>query len=356
MSMKNGHPDLSSARIFIVDDELTNIKLLDKTLSINGYTNIVPLQDPREVITRYTEQRPDLILLDLNMPYLSGFDVLDRLKELNDPLLPPVLVLTAQKGREFLLEALKKGARDYLTKPFDITELAARVRNMLEVHNAHKIVHEQKDTLDEMVRERTNELLQTRLQVVQKLGRAAEYRDNETGQHIMRVSHMAVLLAENFGWCEADSETLLHATPMHDIGKIGIPDKILLKPGKLDLDEWTIMKTHTTIGAHILDGDDSDLLRLGREIALTHHEKWDGTGYPSGLREEEIPLSGRIAALVDVFDALTSDRPYKKAWKIDDALALLRENRGSHFDPDLVDLFNKHLPEILRIQHEFLET
>jgi putative two-component system response regulator len=195
-----------------------------------------------------------------------------RLKELNDPLLPPVLVLTAQKGRDFLLEALKKGARDYLTKPFDITELAARVRNMLEVHNAHKIVHEQKDTLDEMVHERTNELLQTRLQVVQKLGRAAEYRDNETGQHIMRVSHMAVLLAANLSgsssWNESDCETLLHATPMHDIGKIGIPDSILLKPGKLGPEEWTIMKTHTTIGAHILDGDDSDLLRLGKEIAL----------------------------------------------------------------------------------------
>jgi putative two-component system response regulator len=344
-----------TARILIVDDEPVNLKLLDKMLSAQGYSNLVLVQDPRQVAEIYGQQRTDLILLDINMPHLDGFGVMEQLKALDDPLLPPVVILTAQHGQEFLLRALNAGARDFITKPFDRNELLARVRNMLDAQLAHRLVFEQKDVLDEMVHIRTEELCRTRLQVVQRLGRAAEYRDNETGNHILRMSHISALLAKSIGWNETDCELILHASPMHDIGKIGIPDHILLKPGKFEPDEWEIMKTHAVIGAHILDGDDSDLMQCASEIALTHHEKWDGSGYPQGLSGEAIPLAGRIAALADVFDALTSARPYKKAWTVEAAVDLINANSGTHFDPGLVTVLSEQLPEILNIRERFSE-
>ncbi len=344
-----------TARILIVDDEPVNLKLLDKMLSAQGYSNLVLIQDPRQVIDIYQQQPTDLILLDINMPHLDGFAVLEQLKALDAPLLPPVVILTAQHGQDFLLRALNAGARDFVTKPFDRNELLARVRNMLDAHLAHRLVYDQKDVLDEMVKIRTEELCRTRLQVVQRLGRAAEFRDNETGNHILRMSHISALLAKSIGWNEADCELMLHASPMHDIGKIGIPDHILLKPGKFEPGEWEIMKTHAVIGAKILEGDDSDLMKCAREIAVTHHEKWNGTGYPYGLSGEAIPLSGRIAALADVFDALTSVRPYKKAWTVEDAIGLIKDNSGTQFDPNLVQVFLEQLPKILKICQEFSE-
>lgn len=344
-----------AARILIVDDEPVNLKLLDKMLSAQGYNNLVLIQDPRQVLEIYKQQRTDLILLDINMPHLDGFGVMEQLKALDDPLFPPLVILTAQHGQDFLLRALNAGARDFITKPFDRNELLARVRNMLDAQLAHRLVYEQKDVLDEMVQVRTDELRRTRLQVVQRLGRAAEYRDNETGNHILRMSHISALLAKAIGWNKADCELILHASPMHDIGKIGIPDHILLKPGKFEPEEWEIMKTHALIGANILEGDDSDLLRCAAEIALTHHEKWDGSGYPYGLSGEAIPLTGRIAALADVFDALTSVRPYKKAWTVDSAIDLIKDSSGIHFDPDLVSVFLEQLPEILNIRERFSE-
>lgn len=346
---------IESARILIVDDEEVNLKLLERTLTGQGYRNLVLIKDPTTVVDQYRRARCDLILLDINMPKLDGFGVLERLRELNDPLLPPVIVLTAQHGREFLLRALQSGARDFITKPFDFSELLARVRNMLEAHLAHRLLHSHNEVLDEMVRTRTADLRRTRLQVVQRLGRAAEFRDNETGNHILRMSHISVLLGRALGWNEEDCELLLHASPMHDIGKIGIPDHILLKPGKLTAEEWEIMKTHVTIGARILEGDDSDLLRCARAIALSHHEKWDGSGYPYGLVAEEIPQVGRIVALADVFDALTSERPYKPAWTIDAAVTFIEDNRGRHFEPRLVDLFLDRMPEILAIRERYSE-
>lgn len=343
------------ARILIIDDEPVNLKLLDKMLSAQGYSNLVLVQDPRQVLEVYRQQRTDLILLDINMPHLDGFEVMAQLKALDDALFPPVVILTAQHGRDFLLRALNVGARDFISKPFDRNELLARVRNMLDAQLAHRLLYDQKDVLDEMVRVRTDELHRTRLQVVQRLGRAAEYRDNETGNHILRMSHISALLAKSIGWNKADCELILHASPMHDIGKIGIPDHILLKPGKFEPEEWETMKTHALIGANILEGDDSDLMKSAREIALTHHEKWDGSGYPYGLSGEAIPLAGRIAALADVFDALTSVRPYKKAWTVEAAVGLIKENRGIHFDPYLVDVFLEQLTEILNICKFFSE-
>ncbi len=343
------------ARILIVDDETVNLKLLDRMLSAQGYSNLVLVQDSRQVLEIYRQARTDLILLDINMPHLDGFEVMEQLKALNDPLFPPVVILTAQHGQDFLLRALNSGARDFITKPFYCNELLARVRNMLDAQLMHRMLHDQKAVLDEMVQTRTAELRRTRLQVVQQLGRAAEYRDNETGNHILRMSHISALLAKSIGWNEADCELMLHASPMHDIGKIGIPDHILLKPDKLEPEEWEIMKSHAVIGANILEGDDSDLMKCAGEIALTHHEKWDGSGYPYGLSGEAIPLTGRIAALADVFDALTSARPYKKAWTLEAAVDLIKENRGIHFDPELVAVFLEQLPEILKIRDQFSE-
>jgi len=345
----------STERILIVDDEPANLKLLGKILLSQGYQDMVLVDDPREVIGRYRTARPDIILLDINMPYLDGYQVMEQLKALNDPLLPPIVILTAQHGKDYLLRALAAGARDFITKPFDRNELLMRVRNLLDAQLAHRLVHDQKAVLEGMVRARTEELRRTRLQVVQRLGMAAEYRDEETGSHILRMSHSCALLARAIGWSEADCDLILNASPMHDIGKIGIPDAVLLKPGKFEPHEWEIMKTHVTIGGKLLEGDDSDLMRMAREIALSHHEKWDGNGYPDGLVGEAIPQAGRIAALADVFDALTSERPYKKAWTVEAALDLVKENSGKHFDPALVEVFLQELPGILQIRERFAE-
>ncbi|WP_235818887.1 HD-GYP domain-containing protein [Vreelandella massiliensis] len=344
---------IKAGGILVVDDEPANLKLMDRMLRAQGYLNLQLIADPREVVARYQEEGAALILLDINMPYLDGFAVLEQLQALDDPLLPPVIMLTAQSDREFLLRALSLGARDYITKPFDRAELMMRVRNQLEAHLGKRLLHEQNAVLEEMVRLRTEEVSHTRLQVVRRLGLAAEYRDEETGEHILRMSQCCALIARELGWTDAECELILLASPMHDIGKIGIPDRILLKPGKFEPDEWEIMKTHVTIGARMLEGDDSDLLRLARDIALTHHEKWDGSGYPHGTAGEAIPLSGRIAAISDVFDALTSPRPYKRAWSVDEALTLIEENRGKHFDPAVVDAFFKVLPEVLKVREHY---
>jgi putative two-component system response regulator len=346
---------LTQTRIFVVDDEPANLKLLDKMLAGQGYLPPVLIQDPREVLPRYQEQRPDLILLDINMPHLDGYQVMTQLQALGDPLLPPIVILTAQHGREHLLRALASGARDYLGKPFDRAELLMRVSNLLEAQLAHRLLHDQKDVLEEMVRQRTEALNQTRLQVVQRLGRAAEYRDNETGLHIIRMSKYSALLAKGLGWSTTNCELMLHASPMHDVGKIGIPDAILLKPGKFEPEEWEIMKGHAVIGADILSNGDSDLMELARTIALSHHEKWDGSGYPGALAGEAIPQAGRIVAVADVFDALCSERPYKKAWPQDKALDYMREQAGRHFDPAVVECFFAHLPDVLDIQQRYAE-
>lgn len=348
---------LEQARIFVVDDEPANLKLLGKLLANQGSGSgqLVLIQDPREVLDRYREARPDLILLDINMPHLDGYQVMEQLKALGDPLLPPIIILTAQHDHDHLLKALNAGARDVIGKPFDRTELLMRVRNLLDAQLAHRMVHDQKAMLEDMIRTRTEALNQTRLQIVQRLGRAAEYRDNETGLHVIRMSQYSALLAKSLGWSEDDCELMLHASTMHDVGKIGIPDAILLKPGKLEAHEWEIMQTHASIGADILDGSDSDLLCLARVIAGSHHEKWDGSGYPGGLAGAAIPKPGRIVAVADVFDALTSVRPYKKAWPVEEAAAFIRDNAGTHFDPEVVAHFLQRQPEILAIHDRYME-
>lgn len=344
---------LDAAGILIVDDEPVNVRLLEQMLALDGYRNVLGITDPRETLTRVAEQGTDLLLLDLNMPHLDGFQVLQQLRALAMP--PAVLVLTAQSDTPVKLRALRSGARDFLTKPIDMAELLARVRNLLEVQRYQVYLRRQNAVLEEKVRERTRELHDTRLEIIHRLGRAAEYRDNETGLHIIRMSRYSQLLGQLTGMDESETELLLHASPMHDIGKIGIPDRILLKPGKLDAEEWAIMQTHARIGADLLDGHPAPLLQMARDIALTHHEKWDGSGYPDGRQGEAIPLVGRIVAVADVFDALTSARPYKPAWPLDRALAYLSEQRGRHFDPRLVDLFLGNLDAFLAIRARYAE-
>ncbi len=347
--------EIKNANILVVDDEAINIKLLDRILSMKGYSNVVCTQNPKDVLTLYKKYNSDLILLDIDMPELDGFGVMAELNKLNNTYLPPILVLTAQYAQSFRQRALDSGARDYVTKPFYADELLSRVRNLLEVQMAHKYMRHQNDILEQKIQIRTKAIHETRLQVVRRLGRAAEFRDNETGLHIIRMSKIAVVIAKAAGMNELQCDLLLNAAPMHDIGKIGISDKILLKPGKFEPDEWEIMQTHAQIGAEILSGDDSDLMRMAHEIALTHHEKWNGEGYPNKLKSTEIPFVGRVTAIADVFDALTSERPYKTAWPVDDAVHYIKENSASHFDPELVDLFVKNLPEIINIKEKYAE-
>jgi len=345
---------LLTARILIVDDQPVNVKLLEKILDSAGYSNVVSTTDSRVAASLFQQSPTDLVLLDLNMPHKNGFEVLAEIKALEKDY-PPVIVLTALKDLDSRVQALESGARDYISKPFDRVELLSRMHNMLEVRLLHKAVQNQNLMLEKKVQERTQELEETRMEIIRRLGRAAEYRDNETGLHIIRMSKFSQLLGLAAGMTEEEAEMLLNASPMHDIGKIGIPDAILLKPGKLDADEWETMKSHSAIGAKILSGHHSTLMEMAREIALSHHEKWDGSGYPKGLSGEDIPLSGRIIALADVFDALTSERPYKKAWSIEESIDYIKENSGKHFDPTLADLFLANMDKIIEIRDRYAE-
>ena len=345
---------IKEAKILIVDDQPANVTLIEKMLDIDGYLNVISTTDPTQVENLYLEQNSDLVLLDLNMPVMDGYQVLSKIREV-DPDYPPIIVLTAQSDRESRIKALDLGARDFLAKPFDRVELMTRIRNMLEVRIMTKAMKNQNLVLDRMVKERTQELNDTRLEVIRRLGRAAEYRDDITGFHIIRMSRYSQLLGLAAGMDEAEAEALLNASPMHDIGKIGIPDNVLMKPGKLDPEEWEIMKTHVDIGVEILSGASSMLMDMAAEIAQNHHEKWDGSGYPQALAGEDIPLSGRVVAVADVFDALTTERPYKKAWPVEKAVEFLKEQKGQHFEPRLIDLFLEILPDILVIREQYAE-
>jgi putative two-component system response regulator len=347
------HNEIKAAPIFVVDDEPVNLKLIERILKNEGFSNIFSIQDPKEVATQYLQHRPDLILLDINMPGLDGFGVLDSLKQQSPDSLPPIVFLTAQSAAEFRVKAFESGVLDFISKPFNRLELISRAKNLLALEHAHQELTRKKNTLEDIVNIRTEELRKTQLQVVQKLGRAAEYRDNETGGHILRMSNISALLAESLGFPDDYVQNLLHASPMHDVGKIAIPDKILLKPGKFTPEEWEIMKTHTTMGHDILYSEDSRLLTMASEIALSHHEKWNGTGYPHGLAGEDIPVSCRIVAVADVFDALVSQRPYKKAWPLTEARDFMNAQTSIHFDPQVMDIFNRRLDDIVSIRETF---
>ncbi len=342
-----------NSKVLIVDDQAANVELLEMMLEIAGYKNVFSTTDPRTVLALYKEHFFDLILLDVRMPHLDGFKVMEMLEEAAGDDYLPILVLTAQKDRDTRLRALERGAKDYITKPFDSAEVLTRIENMLQVKLLYNERQRQNEQLEDRVRERTTQLKETQLDIVRRLGRAGEYRDNETGMHVIRMSKYCQLLGAAAGYETHFCELLLYASPMHDVGKIGIPDRILLKPGKLTSDELDIMRHHTTIGADILGEHESEVMSLARDIALSHHEKWDGTGYPQGLAGEDIPVAGRICALADVFDALTSPRVYKTAWTIRDTLNFINESSGTHFDPTLVWHFNEIIDDVARIRSEY---
>src|SRR3990170_1629849 len=329
-----------NARILIVDDQEANIHLLEGILGRAGYAELRGVTDPRDVTLLYAEFQPDLVLLDLHMPHLDGYAVMEKLRLLipADAYLP-ILVLTADVAADARQRALSSGAKDFLTKPFDATEVLLRVRNLLETRFLHRQLWDHNQTLEGRVRQRTWQLEEARLEILERLALAAEFRDDDTGQHTQRVGKNATLLARVLGLPDARVELIGRAAPLHDVGKIGIPDHILLKPGALTADEFEVMKTHTTIGARILGGSRSPLLQMAEEIALTHHERWDDAGYPRGLSGDEIPIEGRIVAVADAFDAMTHDRPYRKARPDHEAWEILRRGAESQWDRRMVEAF-----------------
>lgn len=342
--------ELETARILIVDDTPATARLLERMLQRGGFEHVKSTTNPLDVEALYDAFAPDLILLDLHMPELDGFGVMQRLAQRGDGTVDvPIIMLTADATTEAKQRALAGGANDFLLKPLDHVEVLLRIRNLLETRMLHLQLREHNRTLEQRVRARTRALDAARLEVLHRLGRAAEYRDDETGQHTRRVGHLAGLLAEHLELPADDVERIRQAAPLHDLGKIGISDTILLKPGPLTDEELQTMRTHTAIGAGILAGSGIPLLTLARDIARRHHERWDGTGYPDGLAGDEIPLAARIVAVADVFDALSHDRPYRAAWAIDDVIAYMRSESGRHFDPDVIRAFERVEPQARRV-------
>lgn len=336
------------ARILVVDDSIDVINLLGEILS--PLYQVQVSTKPQDVCkTANSENPPDLIILDKLMPVIDGFEVCRQLKSHYKTENIPVIFITGSGDIDSETMSFKMGAADYITKPINPPVVLARVK-------AHLALYNQQLHLEEMVVERTRELLDTRLQIIQRLSRAAEFKDNDTGMHVMRMSRVSQLLGLKSGLSESESELLLNAAPMHDVGKIGIPDRILLKPGKFDTEEWNFMKQHVEFGAEIIGEHDSGILQMARIIALTHHEKWNGSGYPKGLSEDSIPMVSRIVAIADVFDALISARPYKEPWSLDKALRYIEEQKGEHFEPILVDNFLNIIPEILEINEQYSDV
>ncbi len=339
--MTDAEHSLKQLPILAVDDQESNLALLRRVLGHAGYAHVHTTTAASRAAQMFAEVRPRLVLLDLHMPHMDGFELMARLGAVaGERGGIPFLVLTADATEDTKRRALSVGARDFLTKPLDHVELLLRVRNLLQVQDLQDRLIEQNANLEHQVAERTRDLEQARLEVLGRLALAGEYRDDGTQEHAWRIGRTCALLAHRLGLPSEDVALIRRAATLHDIGKIGIPDSILLKPGSLTREEFEQIKTHTTIGAEILSGSRSPLLVMAEIIALSHHERWDGSGYPHALAEEGIPLSGRIVAVADVFDALTHERPYKTAWPVPEAVAEVLRQAGRQFDPDVVEVFS----------------
>ena len=338
--LTNGRAEaLMQLTILVVDDQSMQVKLLRKLLASAGYEHVETTTDPKRVPELCARLQPDLLLLDLHMPELDGFEVMERLRPAIGAGGLPILVLSGDVSVVARRRALEQGARDFINKPLDRAEVLARVRNVLEVRYLQLQLERQNQTLKQRVADRTRELERARRELLARLALVAEYRDYATGEHTRRVGNTAALLARELELPEDDVETIREAAALHDIGKLGVSDTILLKPGPLDAGERRQMSRHVHFGAEILGHSQSPVLRVAEEIALSHHERWDGTGYPAGRSADEIPITGRITAIADVFDALTHERPYKAASPLSDAVAEIKSQAGRHFDPRAVEAF-----------------
>lgn len=336
------------SKIMIIDAQVSNVLQLEGLLQEEGYTNFVSVSDSREALASFLGFKPDLVLVDLQMPHLDGYAVMQQLrKNISPDTFLPILVLTTNITPEAKRRALLEGATDFLSKPLDPAEATLRIRNLIQTRLLYLQLQDQNKMLDQKVRKRTQQLEQAQIEILERLATAAEYRDDDTGEHTQRVGKMVAQIAAGLGLPNEQVEQMRFAAPLHDIGKIGIPETILLKPEKLTPKEWEVIKSHTTIGAKILSGSQSPLLQMAEEIARTHHEHWDGNGY-FGMKGDEIPLAGRIVTVVDVLDTLINNRPYKKAWPIKKALDEIVRQRGKQFDPQVVDVLLRIIPENLK--------
>lgn len=365
------------SKLMVVDDEPTNVKIVRRLLELEGFSQFVTTTDGRKAMALIRDERPDCVLLDLMMPFVTGLDVLDEMRQ--DPTTAhiPAIILTAVTDHKVRCEALKRGATDFLNKPVDPAELAPRVVNVLTVKAYQDQLLRYNQNLESAVRERTRQLEQAYREIGLVLARAAEYRDNDTGLHVVRVGRYARLIGEELGIVGDEADLLERAAQLHDVGKIGIPDAILLKPGRLTDEEFDLMKRHCSFGDRILQpySDDENssngeghedfrnitngatpLLVLAHRIAMSHHEHWDGTGYPTGLKGESIPLEGRITAVADVFDALSSKRCYKDSFPIDECFETMAEKRGNHFDPQVLDAFLSRRDDVIDVLMRFADA
>lgn len=340
-------------KILIVDDEEINIILLEELVKQAGYTDCTSFYNPLKALEYLEENSCDVLIVDFNMPEMDGVELLQKAKGLHPDMLS--IMITASSDESVMISALEAGVNEFLRKPISGTVFQLRLKNISQLKDSFNITHEFNKTLQKRVDDTTSALRQSEYEALEVLSKSAEYKDPETASHIARVSHYAKLIAQKIGLSEEEQKILYFAAPLHDIGKIGIEDSILLKPGKLTSEEFDAMKNHSQIGATILENRTNVYLKAGQIIALTHHEKFNGKGYPKGLKGEEIPLYGRIVAIADVFDALTSSRPYKKAWTFEDATKFLIKERDEHFDPELVNVFTDALDEVQEIFEKFQE-
>lgn len=340
-------------KVLIIDDSDINLTLIKALVLKLGECEPILFAHPVRALDWCRDHIPDLVIVDYMMPEMDGLDFIRNFRELHGRTEIPVLMITANDQKDVRYEALNGGANDFLTKPIDRIEFSARAKNMLALRTGQKFLADRAAHLAQQVDERTKEIRDRERELIFRISRAAEFRDPETGAHIQRMAHYSAVIARGLGLPENQQRLILQAAPMHDVGKIGIRDYILLKPGRLTPEEFDIMKRHAELGYELLKGSSSEIIQAGAAIALAHHEKYDGSGYPQGLKGEAIPLFGRIVAVADVFDALTSERPYKKAWPLEDAQNLLLEGKGSHFDPQCVDAFMAAWAEVLDIRQRF---
>lgn len=374
---QNEHSGRCTAVIAVIDDQPINIKIIQKYLRMVGYERFVSVADSRQAEEIVLQHRPDVVLLDLIMPHVDGLEVLDRLRRRDELADLPIIIVTAVGEQDTKIEALRRGATEFLQKPVHSAELQVRVRNALLIKAYHDNLRHYAARLEQEVSRRTAELVQAHREVVQCLATVGEYRDNETGYHTFRVGCYAEIIARHLGMGVDFCALIRDAATLHDIGKVAIPDRILLKPGKLDEEEFAAMKrhceygrnvcapqqrpalpavpaiSHTALGRHIAANCSSPLMRMAATIAFTHHERWDGMGYPSGLKQREIPIEGRITAVADVFDALTTTRPYKSAFSVDHSLDIINQGRGTQFDPEVLDAFWSGIEQALAVYYQY---